>query len=935
MNGTSKKLWKNLKRYVRIIWNGLLDILQNNMMISVLLLLYILFYCFWESLIEEYIIKKFLCFFKPSFLNDIIFVLVAAVCWHFAFKRKGSNVKRTMLLSIIAIAMWGYYRCPSHILGLDNSSYYLDLYPMYLIEPIKYFDIVLVIALGFLFSVIRKEPQKLEFKDGFIVDEPIGKPRKDDLERYRFADYYIDRLIDTDTNNEAYTLGIDSPWGAGKTSFMNLMKSYLKDQIDKYELFKRDERYGLNNRYKRYQNIIIIDFNPWLYADEKDLVSVFFGELSKSIKEYDLSLAKNLIQYSDLLSAFDTTETKIISSLIDLTHNERTLHDKKNEITDVLKRLQRRIFVFIDDLDRLDTDELMEIMKLVRNTSNFPYMYFIVAYDKSYLVQCLSKKMPTKETIFIDKIFQQEFHLPPCPTGELKRLLFDYIVASTGLDDYNNDKKLLYNYIHQNTDYNPINALSNLREVKRLANHFSVSYKYGGKGTYVIDLLLIEFIKTKYPLVFSFFESKHKAILELSLDGKYYTLYRGKDDYSHIDFINYIQGHLEDFRISIIDGLTIKTVFDQLFELIDSETTNDKKSNRISHVYGLHRYINLSELKSDITQHEFMEVLNQDVKDVEKSFKEWITSKPTSLEAKISSNRLRYMSSDKIKKIIQGLLFCISDKGAFKISSHSLFIIHIIPLIHQLKEYRELDGYRNEYDYPNYSKKNNEFVLTAFKKNGYSEGLCECISYFLRCHFEELTRDFREWKPQKESFQNDISKFKEFFFNVFPLTSKGLSELQKCLFDECIQNSADTKSVIHAFANLMGCDVDESTISVSSFDTVARVIKFYPDYASEMRKAMRDYVDKNIKKFMPFFVYFDDRPCKDASEKYQYKLSPLYKLIWSSWPVFFDFITKKCLSINELSNYKFIFDEFKKRGFNRGIPTDDYGLNPDHFIYFD
>ena len=57
-----------------------------------------------------------------------------------------------------------------------------------------------------------------------------------------------------------------------------------------------------------------------------------------------------------------------------------------------LQKIDRPIVVFIDDLDRLGGNEIMEVLKLIRNVANFPGLKFVAAYDRAYMVEVIKKQ---------------------------------------------------------------------------------------------------------------------------------------------------------------------------------------------------------------------------------------------------------------------------------------------------------------------------------------------------------------------------------------------------------------------------------------------------------------------------------------------------------------------------------------------------------------
>lgn len=375
---------------------------------------------------------------------------------------------------------------------------------------------------------------------------------------------------------------------------------------------------------KDYSNeTIVIDFNPWLYPAEKDLVSVFFEDLSKNLKKYDSTLAKSIIDYSKTLSAFGTTETRLVSSILDLTRHESSLREKKQQIINAINHINRKIVVFIDDLDRLDSKELMEILKLIRNSSDFPYMYFIAAYDRSYLLNCLSSIIPNKENSYMDKIFQQEIPLAEIGinisnyTTIVEQLFKNYFVNYVKGEDI---KELSLYLNTSNPDVislalnsqvlTPTFVLNSIREVKRLSNRFRTSYNNLKGEVNVCDLFLLEFLKLRYPLVYDLFvQKKDDFLIQNDKKTDLLVLYREDDlpagqakPSDKTDFIDYLTNHKKQYFITDLDIELINRILNGMFP---KDTSKGRMFRGIQDINYIEHYLNPTNLlkKYNIKNH--------------------------------------------------------------------------------------------------------------------------------------------------------------------------------------------------------------------------------------------------------------------------------------------------------------------------------------------
>ena len=717
--------------------NGVRDIfisfMRYNIFIFALALLYLSFYRFWESWIGNHIIAPFLSTFESNLLNDIIFIIVFFVCLIFAALNWKKRIKwQTIFISISAIIIWVYYRFNPGPFGLGDSTYFMRLKPLSLCHGFKYFDIVPIFALSKLAPTVplffnnRKE---IFFKDGFKTEVSINRIEEDSLGRKSFVETAITTLLHTNTSNCSFTFGIDAPWGAGKSSVMRMMREQIIKQC------KAEVKAGN----KEFKNPIIIDFNPWLYAAKKDLTTVFFDELSLQLKRYDEYLAQNIIDYSKLVSAFDTPETKLISSLIDvMKHEDNSLQLKKQLISRAIKRIRKRIIIFIDDLDRLDANEILEMMKLIRNTSDFPYMYFIAAYDRKYLIKCLKDKMPTKELGFTEKIFQVEYRLPDTSKTEIAiksmRLLKENFneIGSKELRFLSDDNHLNAEFLQMFLN------LSNLRDVKRLVNNFKISKKLSNNAVNTRVLLLMELFRIKYPSTYSYYANYRTQMVAQEKEFNLHTI-------THMIKVN-----KEELDLNDTDYKNIEKILTAIYygDQISNEIVplNADKIEDIENCFlPIETNVSLSDFEALMT--------NEDVNDILYEIKLWLkANKTNSLISRIKN----YMAKNiKEHQVLIEVLVYLTRTVLF---DNNYFLIT-----------ENLNTYFDKYTNNSNRQKHYTIIKNIFIKHGNSN-TCR--------YLHDLYHKKDSSSPITAEEINEIRK--EIFLSFVNLYSPDISELNKC-----------------------------------------------------------------------------------------------------------------------------------------------------------
>ncbi len=302
-----------------------------------------------------------------------------------------------------------------------------------------------------------------------IPDKPITSSEDDLLDYYRDAVNFHE-IIKRLPADSSHSIGIVSPWGSGKTSYMNMVKELM-----------------------RKEKVIIVDFNP-RHSKETGLIQEdFFKELCSQLKVYNGEFSTLFGDYLDTLNIIDkkgfVSWLRLYNKLTDRT-------DKKAQLQKALSRLDRRIIVFIEDFDRLLDAEIVEVFKLIDENASFGNIVFISAYDKEHLRKLLGSRYDNEESKFSDKFFSLEVYLPRRPyeiildfvSQKLKEQLFWDVQA------YELHKSWLRNNRDMIQKYIPT-----LRDAKRFLNLLLRDYSLIKKEVVFTEYFLVSLIKYKYP----------------------------------------------------------------------------------------------------------------------------------------------------------------------------------------------------------------------------------------------------------------------------------------------------------------------------------------------------------------------------------------------------------------------------------------------------
>jgi len=367
-----------------------------------------------------------------------------------------------LLLTLIGILKFNKYRFivsvnQLFILCLGCLVYlkyrFSGLYSYYGILESKfaYSDVILLMVMMIACVLIRNRVRKNDTIiigddiNPFLLDQPIAN-KEEDLLDYQAKSMEIAEKLRRVCLQSSWSMGIVAPWGGGKSSFVNLLKK---------ELNKKGKT-----------PFLIITYNPRNASSVSKIQEDFFSAFSNELKPYNSKFTSMFRQYMEALNILD--DNNIISKLSKLTQ----LVDKesiKEKISNALKELPCRVIIFIEDLDRLLADEIIEVLKIIDGNAAFANTIFVTSYDKSQINRIIDEKYKSENNVFTDKFFSYEFVLPLRPYENIHTYLKQEIVKAMEVAD----DELSTITAAIDAQYNLLSKyITTLRDAKRFINLF-------------------------------------------------------------------------------------------------------------------------------------------------------------------------------------------------------------------------------------------------------------------------------------------------------------------------------------------------------------------------------------------------------------------------------------------------------------------------------
>jgi hypothetical protein len=336
-------------------------------------------------------------------------------------------------------------------------------------------------------------------------DRPVELALDDLLDRGPFVENLVRALVldEKDLSGRlvarhatGVVVGLTGKWGSGKSTILHLLAQHLEAM----------------------DHVAVATFNPWLFKGRDELLAAFFNELRDALGRSPEESVRDAMTAVDRYRAAITAGGQVVAFAADTVlpawvgktilkilgwlkiitrpkdlspQQERRALEKKLDAANVA------VVVLIDELDRVEDDEVRAVAQLVKAVGDIKGVSYLVAYDPKRVAEALGRgdeklRQATGEA-YLEKIIQHPIPIRPLFAHDVAAL-FRRLLEHHGLQlpsDLTEDELAVVTWVQ--------NAVETPRDLKRLIGAYAVLDRMLRQEVSAADLLGYCWLMIKAP----------------------------------------------------------------------------------------------------------------------------------------------------------------------------------------------------------------------------------------------------------------------------------------------------------------------------------------------------------------------------------------------------------------------------------------------------
>ena len=368
-------------------------------------------------------------------------------------------------------------------------------------------------------------------RSALFSDSPIASVDRDEFGRAEFAKMLAESIAHVPAD-DGFVYALNAPWGSGKTSTLNFVCEHLQDP-------------EVNNSLQ----FVVVQFNPWWFSGGDSLVHDFFRQFSGAFAKEGKKIGVRQTDIRSIADGLDACAGMIepAAGLLPLEPHVATaavsggivakslarvvkwmspdipkdIHGIRNKIRKSLDAIKNevRVLVVIDDLDRIQPNETLEIFRLVKGVADFPNTIYLLSFDRDAVIRAITHEIDFTETDaskYLEKIVQVSNDLPPVEKGILHEYFGNQLkkvvpAMETGEWDGGYWHSIFYDAASH--------FIATPRDVKRWINNIAATYPGIRDEVNPMDFAAIQGLRTFVPGIYRAIGENKSLFVELPAEN--------------------------------------------------------------------------------------------------------------------------------------------------------------------------------------------------------------------------------------------------------------------------------------------------------------------------------------------------------------------------------------------------------------------------------
>lgn len=362
-----------------------------------------------------------------------------------------------------------------------------------------------------------------------LADTPVSS-RDDQLQFKRYVDPLVSLLTDPGSHTP-FTVGVLGAWGSGKSSVLAMVDERLATEAT--------------------DQFLRVHFNPWVHRGEPNMLLPLLHALRDTIlndrkKRFAESALKITSMIGTLTADFllstislgqfsvdrlDAARERYVAERQQVDSELRCLRETLREELAALRSQGVQAVFFIDDIDRCEPDQIVDLLESVKLFLDVPGVFVLMAISKELVDRGIAIKyqgfgfdqdgLVDLGDEYLEKMIQLPLYLLPLDSRSVRNLLAACAPAEL---------------LHEHGELLESILVPNPRKIKRVLNFLAVTTSILAGSTALASLrpdlvARLAVLRVQTPRLFLAFVTEPQVLLVME------RLYRGRLGFSEPAFV--------------------------------------------------------------------------------------------------------------------------------------------------------------------------------------------------------------------------------------------------------------------------------------------------------------------------------------------------------------------------------------------------------------